>query len=317
MDVNNPKSWFVVGASKEITQKPISYTLKGKKFVLYRTEAGEVAALSAICPHMGVDLSIGGKVKDGCIRCPLHGWNFNKEGECIEIPVDQTIPEHAKLTSYPVVERHGYVFLFNHTEVLYPLPFFEGEDPQDFLNSEVTDIHQEGTWYAPALNVFDIMHFAFSHGRFSTSPSDFDLSHPYCAKVKHHFYFVPKYFLEKVIKKLLGNRLEIDASIWGGNAIILKSDIGPFRSRMVGFCTPLIKDQSVTRMFVYRPKRSNFLMNFFEKILIRIQANFIQKYFQNESDEFKGLMVREKYLHPENDKILLSYLNWWKKGLEG
>jgi nitrite reductase/ring-hydroxylating ferredoxin subunit len=44
----------------------------GKKLVLLINNEGHYFATEALCRHMRWPLAIGGKVKDGCIRCPLH-----------------------------------------------------------------------------------------------------------------------------------------------------------------------------------------------------------------------------------------------------
>ena len=38
--------------------------------------AGEVRAYRNFCPHAGAPLS-DGSIKDGVVRCPWHGWEFN------------------------------------------------------------------------------------------------------------------------------------------------------------------------------------------------------------------------------------------------
>jgi phenylpropionate dioxygenase-like ring-hydroxylating dioxygenase large terminal subunit len=56
-----------------------------------------------------------GKVKDGCIECPYHGWRYDGAGRCVRIPSigkDGKIPARAKVDSYPVEERYGLVFAF-------------------------------------------------------------------------------------------------------------------------------------------------------------------------------------------------------------
>ena len=43
------------------------------------------------CPHLGADLSAGGKVVGDCIECPFHGWKFDgKSGQLVDIPYSNT-----------------------------------------------------------------------------------------------------------------------------------------------------------------------------------------------------------------------------------
>jgi len=39
---------------------------------------GSVYALENVCPHQGGPLGEG-KVEDGCVYCPWHGWQFDVE----------------------------------------------------------------------------------------------------------------------------------------------------------------------------------------------------------------------------------------------
>jgi hypothetical protein len=48
-----------------------------RELVLFRTQGGQPALLDAFCPHLGANLSVGGRVVDGNIRCPFHGWQVH------------------------------------------------------------------------------------------------------------------------------------------------------------------------------------------------------------------------------------------------
>lgn len=106
--------WYAVEASPCVTQKPTELTLMGKKYVLYRDSKGNAIALDNQCPHRGASLSLGWTEND-CIRCPYHGWKFESDGHCVNIPADAPntqIPKRASVVSYPVQERYGIVWLF-------------------------------------------------------------------------------------------------------------------------------------------------------------------------------------------------------------
>jgi phthalate 4,5-dioxygenase len=92
--------------------KPVR--LMGQDFVLLRDEAGALGMMDRDCPHRGADLAYG-RLENGGLRCPFHGWLFDVKGNCLETPAE---PEGSKLCSrikqrsYPVVERSGVIFAY-------------------------------------------------------------------------------------------------------------------------------------------------------------------------------------------------------------
>lgn len=88
--------------------------LMGEDLVLYRTETGGYGLIGRQCPHRGADLCYG-RLEDGGLRCPFHGWLFDEAGRCLEQPAEPAGSNfHAKIrhTAYPCVERNGIVFAY-------------------------------------------------------------------------------------------------------------------------------------------------------------------------------------------------------------
>ncbi len=57
----------------------------GRKLALCRA-GGQVHALDDACPHRGGSLG-GGKLENGRLECPLHGWRFSvADGACETVP---------------------------------------------------------------------------------------------------------------------------------------------------------------------------------------------------------------------------------------
>ncbi|MCK8783153.1 aromatic ring-hydroxylating dioxygenase subunit alpha [Roseomonas sp. NAR14] len=88
--------------------------LLGQDLVLFRDEAGRLGLIDRDCPHRGADLAFG-RLEDGGLRCPFHGWLFDADGRCLETPAE---PEGSRLCTrirqraYPVVERSGIVWAY-------------------------------------------------------------------------------------------------------------------------------------------------------------------------------------------------------------
>ena len=106
--------WQPVALADELAgERPVRpVRLMGQNLVLFRDEHGKLGLLDRDCPHRGADLAYG-RVEDGGLRCPFHGWLFDAGGNCLQTPAE---PEGSRLCSaikqksYPVVERAGIVF---------------------------------------------------------------------------------------------------------------------------------------------------------------------------------------------------------------
>jgi len=140
--------WYPVCLSEELTSEaPVRATILKLRFVAFRDEEGAAKVLSDTCVHRGGTLSKG-KVANGRVACPYHGWQFDGEGICRHIPVlgeDAKIPKRAKVDGYPVIERYGIVFAF-----LGDLP----EDERPPL-MEVREWEKEG-WRTSGLVTLDL-----------------------------------------------------------------------------------------------------------------------------------------------------------------
>lgn len=64
---------------------------------------GEVYALDGVCPHQGGPLGQG-KVEDGCVYCPWHGWQF-------ELSTGEHVHGKKTARTYPVTVEDGDVFV--------------------------------------------------------------------------------------------------------------------------------------------------------------------------------------------------------------
>jgi phenylpropionate dioxygenase-like ring-hydroxylating dioxygenase large terminal subunit len=91
-----------------------------RELVLYRTRSGEAVLQDAFCPHLGAHLGHKGRVIGESIRCPFHGWRYGTDGQCVEIPYCDEIPERARLRTWHVEEKNGEVYVWFHPENTSP-----------------------------------------------------------------------------------------------------------------------------------------------------------------------------------------------------
>src|SRR6202044_3537529 len=106
--------WYIACESRELGAKPIPRTIFDRHLVIYRDEAGHPAALLDRCAHRNMALSLG-KVVDGCLECPYHGWRYDAGGNCKTVPSlgpDGAIPSSIHVQSFQCVEQDGCVWVY-------------------------------------------------------------------------------------------------------------------------------------------------------------------------------------------------------------
>jgi phenylpropionate dioxygenase-like ring-hydroxylating dioxygenase large terminal subunit len=106
------QAWVPVALTRQLKTRPLARQVAGRPLVLFRGRDGAAAALEDRCPHRNHPLS-DGRVKDGVITCPYHGWRFDGAGACLEVPGADGDPPLDRLSARPVdvSERHGAIFV--------------------------------------------------------------------------------------------------------------------------------------------------------------------------------------------------------------
>ena len=103
--------WYAAAFAGEVARQPLARTICDQQVVLFRTQAGVATALVDRCPHRKAPLSAGQLVGDN-IECPFHGMQFAPDGACTRIPSQESIPPAAHIRSFPLVERHGHLWIW-------------------------------------------------------------------------------------------------------------------------------------------------------------------------------------------------------------
>ena len=105
----------------------VAVTLMNEELVLFRDQTDRLGLIGRPCPHRGADLTFG-RLEDGGLRCPFHGWLFDASGNCLETPAEpKTSTFCARITnrSYPVQERNGIVWAYLGGGDPPPLPGYD------------------------------------------------------------------------------------------------------------------------------------------------------------------------------------------------
>lgn len=157
--------WHPVGCSDFVTAKPQRVTVLGEELVLYRAGDGGVVLMELRCAHRRVALDHGRIEGDG-IRCPYHGWLYDRSGQCIAQPAEpegSSFKEKVRLASYPTQEVSGLVFAYMGPLPAPVLPLYdlllEHEGFKEILQQPV-----QTSWFNHVENIVDISHLAWLHG---------------------------------------------------------------------------------------------------------------------------------------------------------
>jgi phenylpropionate dioxygenase-like ring-hydroxylating dioxygenase large terminal subunit len=158
--------WYAVLDSKEIKKnKPVGVLRMGERLAFWRTKENEIVCMRDLCPHRGVALSTG-KLVEGHLQCPFHGFEFDSSGQCVLIPANgrtSPVPKAMRVHTYPAREAYGFIWIWwgEPMENLPEIKFFDSID-DTYSYSTIQD-HWK-THYSRAIeNQLDVLHLPFIH----------------------------------------------------------------------------------------------------------------------------------------------------------
>jgi phenylpropionate dioxygenase-like ring-hydroxylating dioxygenase large terminal subunit len=163
--------WYVAAGREELSHAPVSRKLLGREVVLFRTAAGKAVAMDDYCPHRGFPLSKG-RIIGNVIQCGYHGIEFDHGGRCTRVPGQKTAPGAMRVTSYPVVERWHWVYIWMGDPSQADLALIPAIDLGDYSGYH-TRFVDPFPFYGNAMlaleNVLDSAHLNYVHGGFGAS----------------------------------------------------------------------------------------------------------------------------------------------------
>jgi phenylpropionate dioxygenase-like ring-hydroxylating dioxygenase large terminal subunit len=170
--------WIPAAASSELKggDAPMRLMLLGEKLIAFRGHDGRVGVLDHRCPHRCASLFFG-RNEEGGLRCAYHGWQFDADGNCVEmpnVPPHQAFAQKVKAKAYPVEERNGLIWTYmGPRKQPPPLPCFEAVlIPQAELN--MSFVQRECNYLQGLEGDIDTSHFGFLHA----GSVDFDEADP-------------------------------------------------------------------------------------------------------------------------------------------
>ena len=217
--------WIPAAASSElkVDGDPMRLMLLGEQLIAFRDSAGRVGVLDHQCPHRCASLFLGRNEENG-IRCVYHGWKFDVDGRCLEmpnVPPPQDFKEKVRAKSYRVQERAGLIWVYMGARAeAPPMPMLEALFvPEQDLS--VSLLMRDSNWLQGLEGDIDTSHFGFLHAG-HVSADDFEEGHPARHTVSNR---APEY--------------KVDETDWGTMYGAFRPDAdGKMHWRMAHFCLP-------------------------------------------------------------------------------
>jgi phenylpropionate dioxygenase-like ring-hydroxylating dioxygenase large terminal subunit len=157
--------WYVILESGELKRNsPLFVKRLNESLALWRDEKGQACCIADRCCHRGASLAKG-KIIDGMLECPFHGFLYDVNGKVKVIPANgknRPVPESMKVESYKTYEAFGLIWIWwGEEEKRTEKPFFFSE-LKDFSWSGFRD-HWNVHYSRAIENQLDVVHIPFVH----------------------------------------------------------------------------------------------------------------------------------------------------------
>lgn len=117
--------WYIVAESHELGKNQvIARSVLGEWLAIFRDEAGRISALQDKCLHRTAQIS-NGRVVEGKLQCPYHGWTYGHNGDVVHIPsMGPNYKQGSRCAkSYQVIEQEDYIYVRLSSEINDTKPF--------------------------------------------------------------------------------------------------------------------------------------------------------------------------------------------------
>jgi nitrite reductase/ring-hydroxylating ferredoxin subunit len=247
-----PFGWYAVLRSGELPSgKVVSLHYFGRALVAFRGTDGQPAVRDAYCPHYGAHLGVGGRVIDGAVECPFHGWRFAANGACVYAPFAAR-PPRVSVGGFPVNEHSGLIFAYvGPTEPSWKVPVIHETIGRRFAKP-IDDVCRARVHIQEMReNIVDESHFQFIHGQREPLVAQLQPNGPY-AEVRGRF-----------SRRIMGYEVDnsFDVSMFGPGVMVVRSCGSALSVTAIALTTPVDSRYSEMRMLYYirKPAWAPFL----------------------------------------------------------
>ena len=162
------EGWYFIASRKKIEkEKLFQKTWLGEEIIVWCDGGGRICVAEAICPHLGSELGpeAGGRVRNGCLVCPFHGFEYDVTGQCVATPFVPA-PRSTKLKVFETREILGLVFAWRGSGGRPPQWTLPDTPPTgtDWTDLEFWSVRFPGHPQETTENSVDLGHLRYVHG---------------------------------------------------------------------------------------------------------------------------------------------------------
>lgn len=158
--------WLPAALSSEVVADgdPVRLMILGEKLIAFRDSSGRVGILDHRCPHRCASFFMG-RNEDNGIRCVYHGWKFDVEGNCVDMP---SVPAHLSYKhkvhakAYTATERNGLIWVYMGEDQADPPPLPHIEANM-IPGSKIWCLQRRCNWLQALEGDIDTSHVGFLH----------------------------------------------------------------------------------------------------------------------------------------------------------
>jgi phenylpropionate dioxygenase-like ring-hydroxylating dioxygenase large terminal subunit len=162
--------WQPALLSEEVAERdgaPVRVRLLGEDLIAFRDTNGDVGLVDAFCPHRRAPMFFGRNEECG-LRCVYHGWKFDKDGTCIDMPSeppDSLFKTKVTIAAYPTYEAGAMIWAYLGPHELQPPP-----PDYELLRAPETHRHvsktfEHANWLQALEGGIDTAHSSFAHNQ--------------------------------------------------------------------------------------------------------------------------------------------------------
>ena len=298
-------AWYLLAPSSALPRgRVMTRRVDRDEVVLFRAESGKVGALAPHCWHMGAHLG-NGCVTGEHLQCPLHHWEWDRDGVASQMPGGGRPPASARQPGYAVEERLGGIWVWMGEGPPSPVPGFETFGADELLTTHGHPVRLRCPWYAPAANGFDEQHLSTVHGRALRERPQVDVPEPHRLRMRYLSRVTGRGLADRIMKRISNDHIRVEINCWAGSTVTVESDLGRTRSALLLAFVPVGDEVEVTPVFTSR--RSG--IPGVDRLRLAAARFLFTRFIEKDVQVMQGMRFRPR--HPlRGNEALEAFLRW-------